>query len=48
VIRNMRLAPISRTAILQLTAAVIVPIGPLLLTTMPLEALLKKLFGLLF
>jgi hypothetical protein len=48
VIRNMRLAPISRTAILQLTAAVIVPIGPLLLTTMPLEALLKKLFGLVF
>jgi len=48
VIRNMRLAPVTRTALLQLTAAVLVPIAPLLLTMMPLEALLRKLFGLLF
>jgi hypothetical protein len=48
VIRSMRLAPVTRTAVLQLTAAVLVPIAPLLLTTMPLEALLQKLFGLVF
>jgi len=48
VIRSMRLAPVTRTAVLQLTAAVLVPITPLLLTTMPLEALLRKLFGLVF
>jgi len=48
VIRNMRLAPVTRTALLQLTAAVLVPIAPLLLTTMPLETLLRKLFGLVF
>lgn len=48
VIRTMRLAPVTRTAVLQLTAAVLVPIAPLLLTTMPLEQLLRKLLGLLF
>jgi len=48
VIRTMRLAPVTRTAVLQLTAAVLVPIAPLLLTTMPLEALLRKLLGLVF
>jgi len=48
VIRSMRLAPITRTALLQLTAAVLLPIAPLLLTMMPLETLLKKLLGLVF
>jgi len=48
VIRSMRLAPVSRVTLLQLSAAVLVPIAPLLLTMMPLEALLQKLFGLVF
>jgi hypothetical protein len=48
VIRSMRLAPVTRIALLQLSAAVLVPITPLLLTMMPLEALLRKLFGLVF
>jgi hypothetical protein len=48
VIRSMRLAPVTRTALLQLTAAVLVPIAPLLLTMMPLETLLGKLLGLVF
>ena len=33
---------------LQLGAATLAPIVPLLLTLMPLEELLKKLFGILF
>lgn len=48
VVRSMRLAPISRDALLMLAAAFLVPMTPLLLTVMPLEALLKKLFGLVF
>lgn len=48
VVRSMRIAPITRDAILQLAAAVLVPIVPLALTMMPLEELLKQLFGILF
>lgn len=48
VVRGMRLAPITRDAILQLAAAVLIPIVPLALTMMPLEDLLKHLFWLLF
>jgi len=48
VVRGMRLAPITRDAIVQLAAAVLIPIVPLALTMMPLEELLKVLFGLLF
>jgi hypothetical protein len=48
VVRTMRIAPFSKETILQLAAAVVVPIVPLLLTMMPLEELLKKLFGILF
>jgi len=48
VVRSMRPAPITRNAVLQLVAAVLLPIAPLLLTLMPLEALLQKVFGLLF
>ncbi|MGO4332342.1 hypothetical protein AB4Z48_37760 [Cupriavidus sp. 2TAF22] len=48
VVRGMRLAPITRDAIVQLAAAVLIPIVPLALTMMPLEELLKRLFGLLF
>jgi hypothetical protein len=48
VVRGMRLAPISRDAVLQLAACVLVPLIPLLLTVMPLEELSKKLLGLVF
>ena len=48
VVRTMRLAPITKEAILRLAAATLAPIVPLLLTMMPLEELLKKLFGILF
>jgi hypothetical protein len=46
VVRTMRLAPISRSAVLELSAAVLVPLVPLLLTVMPLEQLVKRLLGL--
>jgi len=48
VVRSMRIVPITRDAILQLAAAVLVPIVPLALTMMSLEDLVKKLFGILF
>jgi len=48
VVRTMQLAPISRDALLRLVIATLAPIVPLVLTMMPLEELLKKLFGLLF
>jgi hypothetical protein len=48
VVRTMRLAPITKEAILRLTAAALVPIVPLLLTMMPFEELAAKLFGILF
>ena len=47
VVRAMRPVPVTREAIIQLAAAVLLPIAPLLLTIMPMEALLKKLLGLL-
>ncbi|ALP67146.1 hypothetical protein [Paraburkholderia caribensis] len=48
VVRTMRIAPITRDAIVRLAAAVLVPIVPLALTMMSLEELLKRLFGLVF
>ena len=48
VVRTMRIAPVTKEAILQLVAATLAPIVPLALTMMPLEELLKKLFGVLF
>jgi hypothetical protein len=47
VVQTMRFAPITKEAIFQLTAATVAPIVPLVLTLMPLEELLKKLFGIL-
>ncbi len=47
-VRAMRIAPITRDAVVRLAAATLVPIVPLLLTMMPLEELLKMLFGILF
>jgi hypothetical protein len=48
VVRSMRVAPVTRDAILQLAAATLVPVLPLVLTVMPLEELLKRLAGILF
>ncbi len=48
VVRTMKVAPVSKEAILRLAAAVVVPVVPLMLTMMPWEELLKKLFGILF
>jgi len=47
-VRTMRLAPITKEAILRVAAAALVPMVPLLLTMMPLEALLKVLLGVVF
>jgi hypothetical protein len=44
----MNMAPVSKEAILRLAAAVVVPVVPLLLTMMPWEELVKKLFGIFF
>ena len=48
VVQTMRVAPVTKEAILQLVAATLAPVVPLALTMMPLEELLKKLFGVLF
>jgi len=48
VVRTMRIAPVTKDAILQLAALTLVPVVPLALTMMPLGELLKKLFGILF
>jgi len=48
VVRTMRAALMSRDAIIQLAAATLIPLAPLLLTIMPVEELLKKLLGILF
>jgi hypothetical protein len=48
VVRSMRTAPITKGAILTLTAATLAPILPLVLTMMPLGELLKKMMGVLF
>ncbi|WP_448872106.1 hypothetical protein [Desulfobulbus propionicus] len=47
-VRSMRIVPVTRDTIVQLAAATLVPFLPLMLTMMPLEELLKKLFGILF
>ena len=48
VVRSMRLAPVTKEALLRLAVATLVPVAPLALTMMPLEELLKRLFGILF
>ncbi|MDF3883557.1 hypothetical protein [Cupriavidus basilensis] len=48
VLRTMRIAPITRESIMQVAVATLLPVLPLALTMMPLEALLKMMFGLLF
>jgi hypothetical protein len=48
VVREMRTTIFTNISIIRLTIATLVPIVPLALTMMPLEDLLKKLFGILF
>jgi hypothetical protein len=48
VVQSMRIAPITKDAILRLAAAALAPLVPLLLTMMPLEELVRTLFGILF
>jgi hypothetical protein len=48
VVRTMRIAPITRDGLLSLVAGTLAPLVPLALTMMPLEELLKRLFGILF
>jgi hypothetical protein len=48
VVRGMRIALVTKDALIQLAAAVLAPIAPLALTMMPIEELAKRLFGLLF
>jgi len=48
VVRSMRIVPVTKDAMFQLAVATVAPIVPLVLTLMPLEDLLKKLFGILF
>jgi hypothetical protein len=48
VVRTMRLAPITKQVIVQVVAATLAPVVPLVLTMMSLEQLLKTLFGILF
>ena len=47
-VRTMRLARITKQAVIGLVAATLLPMAPLLLTVMPLEELLKKLASILF
>ena len=47
VVRSMQIVPITRQAVVGLAVATLAPLVPLLLTMMPLEDLLKKLFALL-
>jgi hypothetical protein len=48
IVRTMYLAPVTKEMVIQVTVATLVPILPLALTMMPLEELLKRLFGILF
>jgi hypothetical protein len=48
VVKTMRVAPITRDALLGLCVAMLAPIVPLMLTMMSLEELVKRLVGVLF
>jgi len=48
VVRTMASVPVSKEAILRVALATLAPVVPLALTMMPLEELLKRLFGMLF
>jgi hypothetical protein len=48
VVQSMRVAPFTKDTVIQLLAATLAPVIPLLLTMMPLEELLKNLLKVLF
>jgi len=48
VVSSIRLAPISKEAVLQLLVVTLLPLVPLVLTMMSLEEVLEKLLGILF
>jgi len=48
IVRTMNIAPITMDTVVRLVVATLVPVVPLMLTMMPLEELLKKLFSILF
>jgi len=48
IVKTMRVAPITRDALVGLLVATLAPVVPLALTMMSLEELLKTLFGILF
>jgi hypothetical protein len=48
VVKTMRVAPVTRDALVRLVMATLAPLLPLMLTMMSLEDLLKRLFGVLF
>lgn len=48
VITNMRFLPVNKQTLMQLAGWTLLPILPLLLTTVPLDDLLKRLFSLIF
>jgi hypothetical protein len=48
IVRTMRLAPVTKDALLGVVVATLAPVAPLALTMMSLEDLLKKLAGVLF
>jgi hypothetical protein len=48
VVKTMRVAPVTRDAVVRVVLAAMAPVLPLMLTMMSLEDLLKKLFGVLF
>jgi hypothetical protein len=47
VVRTMRIAPVGRQDVARVVVATLAPVAPLVLTMMPLEELLRVLFGIL-
>ncbi|HEX7374714.1 MAG TPA: hypothetical protein VF277_07040 [Steroidobacteraceae bacterium] len=48
VVKSMKLAPVTRDAIFHLAVATLLPVAPLLLTMMPWDELIRRMFGILF
>jgi hypothetical protein len=47
IVKSMNLVPFTKETVLQVGVMAVVPIAPLVLTLIPLEELLKKLFSIL-
>jgi hypothetical protein len=48
VVKGIRIVPVTKETLFQLGVATVAPVVPLVLTLMPLEDLIKKLFGIIF